>query len=92
MEYLRKVLFEYMMGRETKVCLYFLQNCMFENDYVVSSSHHTLEQSKLLVLVVLLVLVLLLVLLKGWYMIIPTLIDCKNINTDGLYMTFLTGS
>lgn len=24
MEYLRKVLFEYMMGRETKVCLYSL--------------------------------------------------------------------
>lgn len=23
MEYLRKVLFEYMMGRETKVCLFF---------------------------------------------------------------------
>lgn len=32
MEYLRKVLFEYMMGRETKVCLFF--------SYIISHKKH----------------------------------------------------
>lgn len=51
MEYLRKVLFEYMMGRETKVCSFFVISHLAPDSFYfwISDPHSSLHHNKLLV-------------------------------------------